>query len=78
VGGPLALVRNGDMIRINAAARTISIDLSTQELETRRELWRPPEYAHLGGLLEKYAAVVGPANLGAVTHSGNVVWPHEG
>jgi len=78
MGGPLALVRNGDMIRINAAARTISIDLSTQELEKRREQWRPPEYTRLGGLLEKYAAVVGPANLGAVTHSGNVVWPREG
>ena len=78
VGGPLALVRNSDMIRINAAARTISVDLSVQELEKRRQQWRPPEYARLGGLLEKYAAVVGPANLGAVTHSGNVVWPREG
>jgi dihydroxy-acid dehydratase len=75
VGGPLALVQNGDTIRIDAAAGTIHIALSTHELASRRARWRPPALPPLGGTLEKYAAVVGPAHLGAVTHSGKVNWP---
>ncbi|MEE8301674.1 MAG: dihydroxy-acid dehydratase [Candidatus Tectomicrobia bacterium] len=75
VGGPLGLVQNGDMIRIDAVAGTLNVDLSAQELTGRQAAWHPPGQPHLGGLLEKYAAVVGPANLGAVTHSGNVHWP---
>jgi len=73
-GGPLALVRNGDMIRIDAKARSIEVELSAEELARRRAAWKPPERKRLAGTLEKYAALVGPANLGAVTHSGGVVW----
>ncbi len=68
-------MQNGDMIRIDAVAGTLNVDLSAQELTGRQAAWHPPGQPHLGGLLEKYAAVVGPANLGAVTHSGNVHWP---
>jgi dihydroxy-acid dehydratase len=75
VGGPLALVHNGDRIRIDARARTIHVDLSEAELASRQAQWRPPQHSRLGGTLEKYATLVGPANLGAVTHSGNVYWP---
>jgi dihydroxy-acid dehydratase len=75
VGGPLALVQNGDTIRIDAAAGTINVVLSDQELAARRAVWRPAALPPLGGTLEKYAAVVGPAHLGAVTHSGQVHWP---
>jgi dihydroxy-acid dehydratase len=75
VGGPLALVRNGDRIRIDAMARTINVELSEAELTQRQAQWRAPELAQRGGTLEKYAALVGPANLGAVTHSGKVEWP---
>jgi dihydroxy-acid dehydratase len=75
VGGPLALVQNGDTIRIDAAAGTMHVALSDQELAWRRAHWRPVASPPLGGTLEKYAAVVGPAHLGAVTHSGNVHWP---
>jgi dihydroxy-acid dehydratase len=75
VGGPLALVHNGDRIRIDARARTIHVDLSEAELASRKAQWRPPQHSRLGGTLEKYAMLVGPANLGAVTHSGNVYWP---
>jgi dihydroxy-acid dehydratase len=75
VGGPLAWVQNGDMIRIDAMAGTLNVDWSEQECKQRQAVWSPPTRARLGGLLEKYAAVVGPANLGAVTHSGNVDWP---
>ena len=75
VGGPLALVQNGDTIRIDAAAGTINVILSDQELALRQAQWRPAALPPLGGTLEKYAAVVGPAHLGAVTHSGKVNWP---
>lgn len=62
------------MIRIDARAGRLNIDWSEQECKQRQAVWSPPTRARLGGLLEKYAAVVGPANLGAVTHSGNVGW----
>jgi dihydroxy-acid dehydratase len=74
VGGPLALVQNGDTIHIDASAGTLNVLLSDQELASRRARWRPAAVAPLGGTLEKYAAVVGPAHLGAVTHSGKVNW----
>ena len=73
-GGPLALVKNGDIIRIDAKARSIEVELSADELSRRRAAWKPPERQRLAGTLEKYAKLVGPANLGAVTHSGGVVW----
>jgi dihydroxy-acid dehydratase len=76
-GGPIALLRDGDRIRIDGAARTIDVALSAEELAARRKAWRPRDSGRLGGVLEKYAASVGPANLGAVTHSGAVEWPVE-
>jgi dihydroxy-acid dehydratase len=66
-GGPLARVRNGDRIRIDAAAGRIGVLVSKRDLAKRRA--RPP-LRQVSGVLEKYAALVGPANLGAVTHSG--------
>jgi dihydroxy-acid dehydratase len=78
VGGPLALLRDGDEIRIDAAAGTIEVALDAAELAARRARWTPPRPERLAGLLEKYAAQVGPAHLGAVTHSGAVEWPWEG
>ena len=76
MGGPLALVQNGDTIRIDAAAGSVNVALSDQELAARQAQWRPVAAPSLGGTLEKYAAVVGPAHLGAVTHSGKVNWPY--
>ena len=70
VGGPLALVKEGDMIRIDAKAGKLTLEVSEAELARRRKAWHPPKRARLSGALEKYAALVGPANLGAVTHSG--------
>ena len=77
VGGPLALVESGDIVRIDAAARTIEVDVSDAEFTARRTRWRAPDQAHLAGALQKYAASVGPANLGAVTHAGQVEWTPE-
>ena len=76
-GGPLALIRDGERIRIDAGARRIEVALSDAELSQRRRDWRKPERGALGGVLEKYAACVGSAHLGALTHAGNVVWPFE-
>ena len=76
-GGPLALVRDGDRIRIDGAAGTIALMVSDDELAARRAAWRPPARRKLSGLLQKYAASVGPAHLGAVTHDGAVEWPEE-
>jgi len=77
--GPIALIRDGDIIAIDAKpqARSIGVELSDEELARRRATHIRAERARLGGLLEKYAAVVGPANLGAVTHSGNFEWPRD-
>lgn len=77
VGGPIALLRDGDAIRIDAERGTIDVRLSDAELERRRAAWQPPDDSHLAGVLQKYAALVGPASLGAVTHRGNVQWPVE-
>ena len=68
VGGPLALVRNGDTIRIDAARGVLQLELSASELKKRSI--RLPRRPALSGALEKYAALVGSAYRGAVTHSG--------
>ena len=76
-GGPLALLRDGDIVRIDAEARTIAVKLPDAELAARRQAWQARPQERLAGLLEKYAQSVGPANLGAVTHSGNVQWNED-
>ena len=75
--GALALVRNGDVIRIDGLARTLNLRVSDAELERRRAAWQPRDVERLAGVLEKYAKLVGPAHLGAVTHSGAMEWPPD-
>ncbi|MGE3162471.1 MAG: dihydroxy-acid dehydratase [Burkholderiales bacterium] len=69
-GGPIALVKNGDRIRIDARQGKATLLVPASELAARRRRWRAPRRAAPPGALEKYAHLVGPANLGAVTHSG--------
>ena len=69
-GGPLALVQQGDAIVIDAQAGSLTLKLSKTELAKRQKALKPPPPRPLSGALEKYAALVGPAHLGAVTHSG--------
>jgi dihydroxy-acid dehydratase len=76
-GGPIALVREGDRIRIDASAGTIDWLVDAAEIARRRAQWQPRRAERLAGVLEKYARLVGPANRGAVTHAGNVDWPRE-
>ena len=70
VGGPLALVRNGDDIAIDAVSGRLTLKISDAEMLKRKKAWRSPSRSPLSGVLEKYAALVGPAHLGAITHSG--------
>jgi dihydroxy-acid dehydratase len=70
VGGPIGLLRNGDVITIDAVARTISVALSDEELAKRKAAWAPRATAYGSGSLWKYAQGVGPAEKGAVTHPG--------
>src|SRR2546422_8231585 len=67
-GGPIGLVKNGDRIRIDAEKGFVQLDLSARELKARKA--KAPKRAGLSGVLEKYAAQVGSAYRGAVTHSG--------
>jgi dihydroxy-acid dehydratase len=76
-GGALALVEDGDAIRIDGMAGTIELKVAEEELARRRARWRLPARPPLSGLQQKYAAAVGPAHLGAVTHAGAVDWPEE-
>jgi dihydroxy-acid dehydratase len=67
LGGPLALVRDGDGIAIDATRRELTLLISASELAERRALWQPRAPYATRGVLAKYAALVSSASLGAVT-----------
>jgi dihydroxy-acid dehydratase len=69
-GGPIGLLKDGDIIDIDAAAGTLSVRLDDNELAARRRNWKPREMQFGSGALWKYAQQVGPARDGAVTHPG--------
>jgi dihydroxy-acid dehydratase len=66
-GGPLALVRDGDWIRIDAKARTLDLDVPADELTRRRARWSAPPLKATRGTLYKYIKNVKPASEGCVT-----------
>jgi len=70
VGGPIGLLRNGDIIDLDAKKGTINVRLSKKELAKRRKKWKPKKMNFGNGTLWKYAQTVGPAYLGAPTHPG--------
>src|SRR5216110_19674 len=67
VGGPIALVRNGDTITIDGESREIRLDVPSAELKKRKKSWKRPAPRYTRGVLAKYAAHVTSASLGAVT-----------
>jgi dihydroxy-acid dehydratase len=67
VGGPIAMLRNGDRITIDARRRRIDAEISAAELRRRRKSWKPPRPYATRGVLAKYARVVSSASRGAVT-----------
>jgi dihydroxy-acid dehydratase len=70
VGGPIALLRDGDMITLDAENGILAVALSAGELEVRAKNWKARELGFGSGYLWKYAQQVGPARDGAVTHPG--------
>src|SRR6201747_1229767 len=75
IGGPVALVRDGDKIRIDAPARRLDLMISDAEFAARKAAWTQPNPRHRAGALAKYARLVGQAPGGAVTHPGAADWP---
>ncbi len=67
VGGPLALVEEGDLVTIDAEERSLSVDVCNDEMARRRSEWTPPRPRYTSGVLHKYARQVSSASLGAVT-----------
>ena len=76
VGGPIALLRDGDVIVIDAEAGTIDVELSDAELAERKQAWKPRRHDYQSGTLWKYAQTVGDAEKGAVTHPGGKAETH--
>jgi len=70
VGGPIGLLRDGDIITIDAERCTLDVELSDEELAERRAAWTPRRHDFQSGTLWKYAQLVGDAEKGAVTHPG--------
>ncbi len=66
VGGPIALIKNGDIISIDCNNGTLGVKLGKDELEKRKKLWKQPEPKHKHGLLAQYAMLVSSASEGAV------------
>ncbi len=67
VGGPIALVKDGDEIAIDTETNVVDLHVSEEELETRRKQWSKPKPNYTTGALAKYATLVGSAAQGAIT-----------
>jgi dihydroxy-acid dehydratase len=70
VGGPVAHIRDGDIIEMNAIEGTLNVKLSDEELQKRKADWKPRATKYGSGAIWKFAQGVGPARYGAVTHPG--------
>ena len=68
VGGPIALINDGDIIEISAERGVMNIELSEAELKQRKAKWHPPKPNYSSGVLAKYAKLVGSAKEGAITN----------
>ena len=76
VGGPIALVQDGDIISIDADAGTIELEVDPIDLEHRARAWKPRKTNYESGAIWKFAQLVGPAHEGAVTHPGAATETH--
>jgi dihydroxy-acid dehydratase len=70
VGGPIAALRDGDLVLVDGEGGRLEVELDDAELRRRLAEWRQPPPRYPGGALYKYAQLVGPACEGAVTHPG--------
>ena len=69
-GGPIGLIKNGDIIEIDSDKGTLKVHLTSKELSKRKKRWKPKKNEYNSGTLLKYSQSVGPAFKGAVTHPG--------
>ena len=76
VGGPIGLLKDGDMIHIDADKGTLNVELSEAEMAERRKAWQPRKTDYNSGTIWKYAQTVGAAEKGAVTHPGGGAETH--
>jgi dihydroxy-acid dehydratase len=76
VGGPIALLKDGDTITMDAEKGRLDVELSAAELDKRRKAWKARQHDFQSGTLWKYAQTVGPASQGAVTHPGGKAETH--
>lgn len=76
VGGPIGLLRDGDMITMDADKGLLQVELSEAELAARRAAWKPRAHDFQSGALWKFAQLVGDAEKGAVTHPGGKAETH--
>jgi len=70
VGGPIGLIKNGDVVEINIDKGLLKVHLTNKELLKRKKKWKPKKIEYTSGTLWKYSQSVGPAYKGAVTHPG--------
>lgn len=76
VGGPIGLLKDGDIIVLDADTGVLAVELSDAELASRRTTWKPRAHDFQSGALWKYAQLVGDAETGAVTHPGGKAETH--
>ena len=69
-GGPIALIKNGDLIKIDSKTKTLEIAVSISELKKRKKKWKQPTRSHLSGAIYKYSLLVSSASHGAITDKG--------
>ena len=67
IGGPIAALREGDMIVLDIESRKLNAELSDEEIKRRLSEWRPPAPRYTSGVFQKYAAQVSSASEGAIT-----------
>ena len=71
VGGPLAIIKNGDMIEINTITQELNLKISKKEITSRFSKWKKPKHININGVLAKYSKLVSQADTGAVTISSD-------
>lgn len=71
VGGPLAIIKNGDMIEINTMTQELNLKISKKEITSRFSKWKKPKHININGVLAKYSKLVSQADTGAVTISSD-------
>ena len=76
VGGPIGLLKNGDIIKVDAKKGILNVALSKTELAKRKKSWKPRKHDFQSGALWRYGETVGPASLGAVVHPGGGAETH--